>query len=197
MVDWRRRRVGVMLGRRIGIMLRRRIWKMSLIGLMRNGFGIPKFWSVGAFWMVEHLRLMIFWNIRIIFRWRLIMAIFGRRWSMMAVLGGMMFMMICRLIVAILWWRRRVIMAITWWRRFIVAIFRRRWWFIMAIFRRRRRFIMAIAWGLSILLYVVSERWSVHRDMISPRFMVRLIMMVGWRMVMKKHWRCRVLVMVM
>ena len=76
MVDWRRRR-------RIGLMLRSRIWMMCLIGLMRNGFGIPKFWSVGAFWMVEHLRLMIFWNIRIIFSWRLIMAIFGRRWSMM------------------------------------------------------------------------------------------------------------------
>ena len=88
-------------------------------------------------------------------------------------------------------------MAITWWRWFIVAIFRRRWWFIMAITWLRRRFIMAIAWGLSILFYVVSERWSVHRDMISPWFMVRLIMLVGWRMVMKKHWRCRVLVMVM
>ena len=168
MVDWWRR------GRRVGVMLGRRIWMMSLIGLMRNGFGIPKFWSVGAFLMVKHLRLVIFGNIGIIFRWRLIMAIFGRR-CMMAVLGRMMFLMaIFRLIVAILWWRRRVIMPITLRRRIIMAIFRRRRFImtifrrrriIMAIFRRRRfimtifrrRIIMTIAWGLSILFYVVSE----------------------------------------
>ena len=177
-------------------MLGRRIWMMSLIGLMRNGFRISKFRSVGAFMMFEHLRLVIFGNIGIICRGRLMMAVLWRRRCMMAVLwrrrcimavlGRMVFRMpilICWLIVAILWWRRRLIMAIalwrrfivviirrrwsfimaiTWWRWFIVAIFRRRWWFIMAITWLRRRFIMAIARGLSILFYVVSERWSVH-----------------------------------
>ena len=82
-----------------------------------------------------------------------------------------------------------------WW--FIMTILGRRWWFVMTILGRRRWwFIMPIFWSLSILFYVISERWSVHGHMVSTMLVLRLSMRMR-RMIVKKDRGGRVLVMVM
>ena len=147
-----------------------------LIGLVGNGFGISKLRSVGAFMLVV-IFLMV-----TIHRRRFIMAILWRRMFIVAI-----------------FWRRLFIMAICRGRIFIMPVFN--WWFIMPIFLWRRRFIMtilwwrgrfivAIFWRLSILFYVITKCRSVHRDMVSSRFVVRLLMMIRRGMVMKKHRSC-------